>query len=99
VSRRRPHRHRAEQHEQPGPYELEFRVQPESARLDLGTVRALVDPALAALGPPEVLDGVGQVDVRTVDAGFVQGPVEDVPGRTDERASLLVLLITGLLTR
>jgi hypothetical protein len=91
-------RHRAEQHEQPGPDEPEFRVQPESARLDLGAVRALVDPAPATLGPLEVLDGVGQVDVRAVDAGLPQRPVQDPPGRADERTSLLVLLIAGLLT-
>jgi hypothetical protein len=71
---------------------------PEPAGLDLGTVRALMDPALAALGPLEVLDGVGEVYLRAVEAGLVQGPVQDPPGRPDERTSLLVLLIAGLLT-
>jgi len=33
-----------------------------------------MDPALAALGPLEVLDRVGQVYVGAVEAGLVQGP-------------------------
>src|SRR4029077_21140666 len=60
-------------------------------------VRALVDPALAALGPLEVLNGVGEVYLGAVDAGLVQGPVQDSPGRPDERTPLLVLLIARLL--
>src|SRR5580704_1112466 len=91
-------RYRAEQHEQPGPDEADLGVQPESARLDLGAVRALVDPALATRGPLEVLDRVAQVDLRAVDAGLAQRPVQDPPGGPDERTSLLVLLIAGLLT-
>src|SRR5579863_1775853 len=84
-------RHRAKQYEQPGTDEIEFRLQPVPAGLDLGAVRALVDPALAAFGPLEVLDGVSQVDIGAVDAAVAQGPVQDPPGRPDERTSLLVL--------
>src|SRR5579859_270585 len=64
-----------DQDEQPGTDEIEFRLQPVSAGPDLGAVRALVDPALAALGPLEVLDGAGQVDVGPVDAAVAQGLV------------------------
>src|SRR6185437_5532155 len=52
-------------------------LQPEPAGPDLHAVRALVDPALAPLGPLEVLDRVGHVHVGTVDAGLVQSPVQD----------------------
>src|SRR5581483_3302354 len=55
------------------------------------------DAALALCGPFEVLDHVGHVDLGAVDTRSLQRLVEQVPGRSDERAALLVLLVAGLL--
>jgi len=60
--------------------------------LDLAGGRPLVQPALAALDVLEVLDRVGDVGRLAVDAGLGQRPVEDPPGRADERPALLLLV-------
>jgi len=56
-----------------------------------------VDAALAATDPFEVLDGVGDVDLRAVDARVLQRLVEELPGWADEGPALQVLLVAGLL--
>jgi hypothetical protein len=56
-----------------------------------------VDAALPAGFPLEVLHGVRDVGVVAVDAAVAQRAVEDMPGGTDERVALLVLLVPGLL--
>ena len=45
----------------------------------------------------EVLDGVREVDGAAVDARLLEPSVELPPGRPDERPSLEVLLVAGLL--
>jgi hypothetical protein len=55
-----------------------------------------VDPALAAAHPLEVLDHVGHVHLVTVEAGLGHRPVEQRPGRADERAPGQVLAVPGL---
>src|ERR1700751_3125945 len=90
-------RYRPQQHHQPGPDRPELLVQPEPACPDLARVRTLVDPALAPLGPLEVLNRVGHVHVVAVDAGLVQRPVQDPARGPDERMAPLVFLVTRLL--
>ena len=78
-------------------HDLELRLQPRPAGGDLGHVRLLVDAALAACDPLEVLDDVGDVDGLPVDAGVLERLVEELPGGPDERLTGLVLLVAGLL--
>src|SRR5690348_11146255 len=91
-------RDRPEQDHEPGPDDLEFRGQPVPAGPDLRPARTLVNPALTALGPLEVLDRVGQVHAVAAEAGFGQRPVEDPARRAGERTALLVLLVAWLLS-
>src|SRR5688572_27072733 len=59
--------------------------------------RRLVQAALAARLPLEVLDRVGDVQVLALDARGLQRPVEQASGRPDERQALAVLLVARLL--
>jgi hypothetical protein len=56
-----------------------------------------VDPALALWLPLEVLDDIGDVDLRAVDSGLYERLVEELSGRSDERPAFEVLAISGLL--
>jgi hypothetical protein len=56
-----------------------------------------MDAALSALRKLEVLDGIGDVNAPAVEAGFRQGAIKKLTGRTYERPALPVLLIAGLL--
>src|SRR5688500_11558966 len=47
--------------------------------------------------PLEVLDHVGHVGARAVDAGLAQRPVEELPRRAHERTARQVLVVAGLL--
>src|SRR5687768_13558674 len=67
------------------------------ARGDLGGVRLLVDTALAAPDPLEVLDGVGHVGEPPVDLRVREALVEEPSGGADERPPLLILAVAGLL--
>src|SRR5438034_9884676 len=77
--------------------DLNLRLQPRTAGVDLPGVRLLVDAALAARLPLEVLDDVGDVDPRPVDARFDQRLVEQSAGGTDERAANEILAVARLL--
>ena len=57
----------------------------------------LVQAALAAQLPLEVLHRVGDVEMLAIDAGRLERPVEELPGRADEGQALLVLLVARLL--
>ena len=76
---------------------LELGVQPRAAGGDLLGVRLLVDAALALGRPLEVLDDIGDVDLRAVDARRFECLVEHAAGGADEGKALLVLLVAGLL--
>ena len=75
----------------------ELGFEPRAAGRHLGPVRLLVDPALPARLPLEVLDRVRDVDGRAVDSGRLEGLVEQPPGGADERPPGAVLLVAGLL--
>src|SRR5207245_2830257 len=71
-------------------------VQPRPACGDLAGVRLLVNPALAARLPFEMLDDVRHVHALAIDAGVFERLVEQAAGRTDERASCEILGVTRL---
>src|SRR5581483_5725678 len=78
-------------------HELNFRIEPRTARRDLRRVRFLVNAALAARLPFEMLDDVGDVDRRAIDAGVDERAIEQLAGRADERVAGEVFLIARLL--
>ena len=51
---------------------------------------------LAALGEPEVLDRVGDVDILSGHPSFIQRILQQPPGRTDKGNTLTVFDVTGL---
>jgi hypothetical protein len=57
-----------------------------------------VHALLAARLVVEVLDRVGEVDRRAVQPGLVDGALQQPAGGSDERQSLPVLLVAGLLS-
>jgi hypothetical protein len=80
-------------------FDLEdFREDPGFAVMDFLAAGFVVEPSFAArIGFPfEVFDGVGEIEVVAVEAGFLQGFVEQLPGGADEGATLEVLAVAGL---
>lgn len=72
-------------------------VQPGFASHRMGQIRLLVDPPLAALDEAEVLDRVGQIGVLLSDPCLVHRAMQQAPGRPDERLTVTVLHVSGLL--
>jgi len=56
-----------------------------------------VDAPSAAQLELEMLDGIGDVDLAPIDAQLREGPLEELPGRADERAAAQIFLVAGLL--
>ncbi len=77
---------------------LQLGLQPGTAGLDLARPRRLVEAALAAWPPFEVLDRIGQVDGLARDRGFLQGAIEQASGRPHKGLALAVLLVPRLLS-
>src|SRR3979409_339787 len=90
-------RGRAERHDHVRLHDGPLALQPPAAGLDLGRVRPLVPPPLAALLELEMLDRVGDEDLFAVDAGLRDGAVEDAAGRADEGPAPPGLLVAPLL--
>jgi len=88
---------RAEADQHRRPHDGELRVEPRAAGRDLAPARLLVDAPLPPRRPLEVLDHVRHVGERAVDPGLLERLVEEASGRADERASLAVLAVAGLL--
>jgi hypothetical protein len=78
-------------------HRLDLAFDPLVAGVDLALRRGLVQAALAAQLPFEMLDGIGDVEMLAVDAGSLERLIEQPSGGTDERQSLLVFLVAGLL--
>ena len=72
-------------------------IQPRPAGGDLAPVRLLMDSALALGLPLEVLDDIGDVDLRAVDLDLLERPVEQLSRGPDERTPFEVLAVAGLL--
>lgn len=76
--------------------ELKFSAQPPRATLDFTGVRFVMKAPFAASFELEVLDRIGHVTERTVDAGFLQTLVDQPARGSDERLAGDVLLISWL---
>jgi hypothetical protein len=75
----------------------DLRLQPRAAGFDLTLRRRLVQAALAARLPFEVLHGVGDVKRGAVDSRRFEGTVEQASRRPDKGQPAPVLLVAGLL--
>ena len=71
-------------------------LDPPAAGGDLPDVGLVVDPPLAACHELEMLDRVGDVDLRAVDPGLFQRRVEKLAGGPDKRPAGKILLVAGL---
>ena len=78
-------------------HRLDLAFDPLVAGVDLALRRGLVQAALAAQLPFEMLDGIGDVEMLAVDAGGLERLIEQPPRRTHERQSLLIFLVARLL--
>jgi hypothetical protein len=72
-------------------------VKPGAACGNLGRTWFFVDTTLAARLPLEMFYGVGDVDLRAVDAGFDEGRIEQFACGANEWLAFEVFLIAGLL--
>src|SRR5688572_33460881 len=61
-------------------YRVDLALEPLVAGVDLALRRRLVQTPLAAQLPFEVLDGVGDVEVRAIDPRRLEGAVEQPSG-------------------
>ena len=60
--------------------------------------RPLVEPALAAFGIDELLDGVRDIAAGAVDARLLERIVQQLSGRPDKRTAGEILGVAGLFT-
>src|SRR2546425_3562646 len=91
-------RGRAQQHQQVRLHHGDLGIQPGTTGVDLSGVRLLVQAPLALRLPFEVLHGVRDIDMPAVDARLLERLVEHTSRGADERFSLPVLSIAGLLS-
>ena len=77
--------------------ERDLRLEPRSARGDLGRVRLRVNAALAARLPLEMFHHVGEVHQLPLDSRLLERPVEQTAGRADEWMACDVFLVARLL--
>lgn len=87
----------SEADDQPGPDGFDLGIHPWVAGCYLPQVWLFVDAPLSAKLPFEVLYRIGYICRFPIDARFFHAAVEHMPGGTDERFSLQVFLIAGLL--
>ena len=80
-------------------HNLQLRVEPWAACLNLGLSRLLMDTPLTTFGrhPFEMLDHVGDINLGALDSHFNQNLIEQVSRGANERLTLAVFLISGLL--
>jgi hypothetical protein len=76
---------------------LNLRLKPGLAGVHLGRSGSFVNPAFAALFKLEMFDRIRDVYLGTIDSCVLQSSIEEMAGRSDERAALLILLVSGLL--
>jgi len=77
--------------------DIDLRLQPWPAGIDLRGVRLLVDAPLAARLPLEVLHHIGDVDAAAIDARFLQRLVQEIARRPHKGPALKVFLVPRLL--
>src|SRR4029453_17639977 len=76
----------------------QFRLQPRTARFDVSDLWCRMYPPLATLGETEVLDRVGDVDVRSEPPRLIQRILQQPSGRTDKGNALPVFHVPRLLS-
>ena len=91
-------RRRAQGDDKSGSYEFPLPIQPPSAMRDFARVGTLVDSAFAARAVLEVLDGIRDEDVLTINAGGLANVVEELSCRTDEGPPGKVFAVSWLLS-
>ena len=69
---------RAETHDNLRLNDADFRIEPWSARRDLARIWLLVQAPLSGRFPFEVLDGVGDLIIVTIDSNFIKDLVEQL---------------------
>jgi hypothetical protein len=78
--------------------DLQFRGKPGATGNEMRKVRRTMQTPFRRLRKPEMLHSIGDVRVRRVDACLGKGHVQQSAGRSDERLTLPVLLVSWLLT-
>ena len=89
-------RHRAQRQHNAWAYPQQFGGQPWPARGLFAGSGALMQPAFAARDELEMLDRVGDVGHRRIQARVGHQRAQQLAGRAHERAALLVFLVPGL---
>jgi hypothetical protein len=77
--------------------QFHFRLQPGLARAHFSNPRLLMQPPLPAFLEFEVFNGVGHINLCTLEGRVGESPVEDSAGGSDKRMTLDILFIAGLL--
>src|SRR5437867_1915098 len=80
-----------------GLYHGNLGVEPRQTRADFDGIGLGMDAALAARLPLEVFHQVGDISYTPIDSCFLERPIEQFAGATDERLASEVFVITGLL--
>jgi hypothetical protein len=78
-------------------YGFDFVNQPPPAYLNFARVWAFVEPSLTARLEFEMLDGIGSISARAVDARVAQRSIQQKPRRPDKRMAIAVFSISRLL--
>lgn len=84
--------------DEPGMDEVQLGRQPPGAALDLARIRFGVQPALAALLKLEMLDRIGNIATRSVDACLVKALVQQQSSGADKRPAGDIFTISRLFT-
>src|SRR4051812_27124627 len=77
--------------------EIQFGFKPGLTGRDLCFRRCHLNPLLASLFVAKMLHGTGQVQLLAVQSGLGKGAVEQLPGWSDKRLPLAVLVVARLL--
>lgn len=77
--------------------ERDLGFEPGTASRNFRGVRFFVDAAFATRFPLEMFDDIGDVSLRTINAGFCERVVKQSAGGTDEGFALEILFVAWLL--
>src|SRR5205814_7054372 len=78
-------------------HERDLRLEPGAAGGDLRAIRLGVNAELSPRLPLEVLDHIGHVDDRTIDARLHERPIEQLASWTHERMACEIFCVARLL--